>query len=97
MAQVINLREDEYQTIVSELAKMHTNQLQSVTNVITEMKELVTREDVFSANLTSKKIEDMLDMLSSDVMTLLEQAFQDSEAGVANMIKSIIVTDRACG
>ena len=97
MAQVINLREDEYQTIVSELAKMHTNQLQSVTNVITEMKDIVTREDVFSANLTSKKVEHMLDVLSSDVMTLLEQAFQDSEAGVANMIKSITVTDSACG
>lgn len=97
MAQVINLREDEYQTIVSELAKMHTNQLQSVTNVITEMKDIVTREDVFSANLTSKKVEHMLDALSSDVMTLLEQAFQDSEAGVANMIKSITVTDSACG
>ncbi len=97
MAQVINLREDEYQTIVSELAKMHANQLQIVTNVITEMKDLVTREDVFSANLTSKKVEDMLDILSSDIMTLLEQAFQDSEAGVANMIKSITVTDSACG
>lgn len=97
MAQVINLREDEYRTIVSELAKMHTNQLQSVTNVITEMKDLVTREDVFSANRTSKKIENMLDMLSSDIMTLLEQAFQDSEAGVANMIKSITITDSACG
>lgn len=97
MAQVINLREDECRTIVSELAQMHTNQLQSVTNVITEMKDLVTREDVFSANLTSKKVEDMLDVLSSDVMTLLEQAFQDSEAGVANMIKDIKVTDDACG
>ena len=97
MAQVINLREDEYQTIVSELAKMHTNQLQSVTNVITKMRDIVTSEDVFLANMTSKKIENMLDMLSSDIMTLLEQAFQDSEAGVANMIKSIIVTDRACG
>lgn len=97
MAQVINLREDEYQTIVSELAKMHTNQLQSVTNIIAEMKELVTSKDAFSADLTSKKVEDMLDVLSSDVMTLLEQAFQDSEAGMANMIKSITVTDSACG
>lgn len=97
MAQIINLRENEYQTIVSELAKMHTNQLQNVADVIAEMKTLVTSDDVFSANLTSKKIEDMLDTLLSDIMILLEQAFQDSETGVANMIKSVMATDGACG
>lgn len=97
MAQIINLRENEYQTIMSELSKMHADQLQNVTDVITEMKTLVTSDDVFSADLTSKKVEDMLDALSSEIMTLLEQAFQDSEAGVANMIKSAVVTDSACG
>lgn len=97
MAQIINLRENEYQTIMSELSKMHADQLRNVTEVITEMKTLVTSEDVFSADLTSKKVEDMLDTLSSEIMTLLEQAFQDSEAGVANMIKSAVVTDTACG
>lgn len=97
MAQIINLRENEYQTIVSELAKMHTNQLQNVADVIAEMKTLVASDDVFSANLTSKKIEDMLDTLLSDIMILLEQAFQDSETGVANMIKSVMATDGACG
>lgn len=97
MAQVINLRENEYQTIKTELEKMHTDQLQSVAGIISEMKALVTSGDTFSADMTSKKIEDMLNMLSNDVIMLLEQAFQDSEAGIANMIKSTIVTDSACG
>lgn len=97
MAQIINLRENEYQTIVSELGKMHTDQLQNVENIINEMKTLVTSEDAFSANLTSKKMEDMLDTLSNDVMTLLKQAFQDSEAGIANMITTTMTTDSACG
>lgn len=97
MAQIINLRESEYQTITSELSKMHADQLQNVSDVITEVKALVSSGDAFSANLTSKKIEDMLDTLSSEIMTLLERAFQDSEAGVANMIKSAVVTDSACG
>lgn len=97
MAQIINLRESEYQTIMSELSKMHADQLQNVSDVITEVKALVSSGDAFSANLTSKKIEDMLDTLSSEIMTLLERAFQDSEAGVANMIKSAVVTDSACG
>lgn len=97
MAQIINLRENEYQTIVSELAKMHTNQLQSVNAVIADMKTLVTSDDAFSANLTSKKMEDMLDTVSADIMTLLEQVFQDSEAGVANMIESTMKTDSVLG
>lgn len=97
MAQIINLRENEYQTIVSELGKMHTDQLQNVENIINEMKTLVTSEDAFSADLTSKKMEDMLDVLSNDVMTLLKQAFQDSEAGIANMIMTTMTTDSACG
>lgn len=96
MAEIINLREEEYETIVSELSKMHTDQLQSVSSVIAEIRKLVTSEDIFSANLTSKKITDMLDVLSDDVMTLLQQAFQDSEAGVANMITSTMTTDSAC-
>lgn len=97
MAQIINLRESEYQTIVSELGKMHENQLQNVENIINDMRTLVTSEDAFLTNLTSKKMEDMLDMLSDDVMTLLKQAFQDSEAGIANMITTTMTTDSACG
>ncbi len=97
MAQIINLREDEYRTIVTELAKMHTDQLQNIETIINEMKTLVTSEDAFSADLTSKKMADMLDTLSDDVMTLLKQAFQDSEAGVANMITTTVTTDSACG
>lgn len=97
MAQIINLRENEYQTIVSELAKMHEDQTQNVDMVISEMKTLVTSEDAFYAEQTSEKMVDMLDMLSNDVMALLKQAFQDSEAGVANMIMSTMTTDSACG
>lgn len=97
MAQIINLRENEYRIIVSELGKMHTDQLQNVEDIINDMKTLVTSEDAFSANLTSKKMVDMLDMLSNDVMTLLKQAFQDSEAGIANMITTTRTTDSACG
>lgn len=97
MAQIINLREDEYCNIVTELAKMHTDQLQNIETIINEMKTLVTSEDAFSTDLTSKKMVDMLDTLSDDVMTLLKQAFQDSEAGVANMITTTVTTDSACG
>lgn len=97
MAQIINLREGEYRNIVTELAKMHADQLQNIEAIINEMKTLVTSEDAFSTDLTSKKMVDMLDTLSDDVMTLLKQAFQDSEAGVANMIKAAVATDSACG
>lgn len=97
MAVIINLRENEYQTIITELSNMHTNQLQNVTTVIARLRNLVTCSEAFSTDLTSKKITDMLDTLSNDAISLLQQAFQDSEAGVANMIKSTVTTDSACG
>lgn len=93
MAQTINLRQTEYDTIKSELSTMHTNVSQCVEYVSMKMKIMVLCDDVFHANHTSKKIQDMLDMLKEDVMALLEQAFIDSETGVANMIDSIMTTD----
>lgn len=96
MAEVIILRDTEYKTIAEELANMHTNQLRNIAFVITSLKMLAASTDAFSAERTSKKIIDILETLSNDVIHLLEQAFQDSEAGVANMITSTIATDSAC-
>lgn len=96
MAENINLRENEYQSIVSQLADMHENHLQNVLEIIIKMKLFVNDKDVFSTNLTSKKISDMLEALTTDVMSLLQQAFNDSEAGVANMIQSTMSTDTVC-
>lgn len=97
MAQIINLRESEYQTIVSEMIRMHEEHILNVDSIITEMKTLVTSKDIFSTDLTSKKMVDILDVLSNDVMTLLKQAFRDSEAGVENMIESTMTTDSVRG
>lgn len=97
MAQIINLRENEYQTIVSELEKMHENQLKNVADIIMEMKMLVASDDIFSANLTSQKMVSMLDTISDDVMMLLMQVFLDSEAGIFSMITSTIDADSVSG
>lgn len=96
MGQIINMRETEYQVIMSELAKMHTEQMQCVSAIINEMKTLVTSEDAFYAEQTTEKMLDMLDAVSSEVISVLKQAFQDSEAGIANMITSIMTTDSIC-
>lgn len=96
MAQKVNLRESEYRMIVSELAQMHASTLEYIYIVIARIKILVTSEDTFSTDLTSNKMLDMLDILTNDIVPLLKQAFRDSEAGVANMIKSIMATDSAC-
>lgn len=82
---------------MSEMEKMHREQLEQVTAVMNQMKTLVTSEDGFRANLTSQKMVDMLDTVSGEVISLLRQVFRDSEAGVANMITSMVATDTACG
>ena len=93
MAQLINLREAEYQTIVTELSKMHTDQLQCLEDVITKLGLISMGGDFFFANKASRKMRDMLDMVKSDITVHLKQAFTDTEASVANMISSITITD----
>lgn len=97
MDQKVNLRESEYGTIVAELEKMHTDQLAAMGAVIEQIRTTVTSGDIFSTELTSGKIISVLDTISNDIIRLLEQVFQDSEAGVANMIESMMITDSACG
>lgn len=97
MAQTVNLRESEYQAIVSELEQMHENVLENLNATITMIRTLVTSEGTFSTELTSKKMTDMADTVSNDIIALLKQAFQDSEAGVANMIKSAMDLDSTGG
>lgn len=97
MASIINMRENEYQAIASELAKMHAEQLESINAVISEMRELVTSEDAFYAEQTTEKMLDMLDAFSSEIISLLKQVFRDSEAGTSNMIESMMITDSIRG
>lgn len=93
MAQMVNLRENEYQVIVSTLSEMHSSQLSTVKEFIEEMKMMVTSQDIFYVNRTSSKMVDMLEILSYEIVPVLERAFQDSEAGVANMIESTMTID----
>lgn len=93
MAEIINLRESEYKIIKEELADMHEKQLQNINAVMARLRLQVSNPLIFSTDLTSKKIIDILDMISNNVIYPLQQAFQDSEAGVANMITSIMLTD----
>lgn len=96
MADKINLREEEYQVIQAELCKMHETQIQNIAEVIERLRALVTGEDAFRTDKTSKKVEDMLAVISSNIDDLLQDAFNTSEAGIANMIKTTTVTDTAC-
>lgn len=93
MAQTVNLREEEYLNIKEKLEKMHEDQLKLIAEFVKEMKTLVTSRDIFYAKETSVKIEGMLEVISNDIVPLLEQAFRDSEAGVSNMITRTMEID----
>ena len=93
---VVNLREEEYQLIVTELKKMHTEQLKTIKAVIKKIKTIATYGSFFSAQLTSKRVSDVLDTISNDIVKLLEQVFQESEASIEKMIENTITTDGGC-
>lgn len=93
---VVNLREEEYQVIVTELKKMHTEQLETIRAVIEKIKTIATYSSFFSAHLTSKRVSDVLDTISNDIVKLLEEVFQESEASIEKMIENTITTDGEC-
>lgn len=97
MGQKVNLREAEYRIIVTELEKMHNEQLEKIRTIIREMEVMVTSKDIFSTLETSMNIINLLNTVSNSVIEVLEQVFQDSEAGVANMIESTMTTDSIKG
>lgn len=96
MAGNVNLREQEYNVVMSELQKFHTDQIDAVSDILQQLKNLATSADGLWADKTSAKISDVADAISADVLALLEQAFGDSEAGMSNMVTAIMATDTAC-
>lgn len=96
MAGNVNLREQEYNAIVSELQQLHDDSMEAAADILQQLKSLATSADGLWADKTSGKISDVADIITSDVLTLLEQAFCDSEAGVGSMIAAILATDTAC-
>lgn len=96
MAENINLRQAEYQTVVSELQSMHTDQIETVTAILKELRTLATDQDGLSADATSAKIADVVDSISEDVVKFLERVFADSEAGILSMMTAAMAVDTAC-
>lgn len=97
MAQIVNLRQTEYKDITTELSKMHIEQLMCIEDVISKLRIIANNKSFFSASQTSKKMVDMLDVITSDVISLLKQIFNDSDKGINNMINSIMTTDSIYG
>lgn len=93
MAEKVNLRQSEYGTIGTELSSMHSTQLENIQGIIEEIRTMINDEQVFAVNEISSKLTDMLDVASTDVVALLEQIFEASEAGITNMITSMSMTD----
>lgn len=93
MAQLINLRMAEYELMQNKLSDMHTLQIENIRQVIGELKNLVSDENLFFANETSEKVLVLLEVLATEVIPLLEQAFEDSELGVVRMVEKTIETD----
>lgn len=93
MAQLINLRMAEYELIQNKLSDMHTLQIENIRQVIGELKNLVSDENLFFANETSEKVLVLLEVLATEVIPLLEQVFEDSELGVVRMIEKTMETD----
>lgn len=94
---VVNLREAEYQDIMGKLKRMHAEQLEEIRSAIVRIHAMAISKGVFSTELTSNRISEVMDTIATDIVSPLEQAFRDSEACVETMIGETIAADNADG
>lgn len=92
---VVNLRETEYQDIMRELKRMHTEQLKEIRTAIARIRAMAASKGIFSTELTSNRISEVMDTIAFDIVSPLEEAFRDSEASMETMIGETVAADNA--
>ncbi len=79
---MIQLQQDEYEHLLTELHSMHETVLQQVENYVAQLDGLVVPEGGFHADLISEKVRILLEVFKKEVVPQLEGTFQETEKSI---------------
>lgn len=96
MADLINLQQSEYNPIQTQLKELHETALKRIRSISNEIRNLSQVDGGFYIDKLSNKVDFLLNVLESDILTLVETNFDSVEASISNFANIIANVDTAC-
>lgn len=96
MADLVNLQQGEYDTVMTQLEELHETALEKIKAVSGEIRTLSQAEGGFYIEQISDKIDLLLTVLETDILTLTKTNFTSSVTAMSDFADIILNVDTAC-
>lgn len=96
MADLVNLQQSEYDTVMTQLEELHETALEKIKAISGEIRTLSQSEGGFYIEQISDKIDLLLNVLEADILTLTETNFTSSVTAMSDFADIILNVDTAC-
>lgn len=96
MADLVNLQQNEYDTSLTQLQELHQTALEKLKALSKDVRTLSQVDGIFYIEKLSEKIEFLMDILETDILTLMETNFAASETSMSDFAEIILNVDTAC-
>lgn len=96
MADLVNLQQSEYDTVMTQLEELHEAVLEKLKAISREIRALSQTEGGFYIEQISDKIDLLLGALETDILSLAETNFTSSVTAMSDFADIILNVDTAC-
>ncbi|WP_239253567.1 hypothetical protein [Listeria ilorinensis] len=97
MSNNINLQQQEYNFIDSQVKKLHSSVVKELNKNCKDLRKIIKNKNgCFYIEALNPKIEALIDSLDHDIVELLEEAFDANLESVDTLVKTIENCDTIC-
>lgn len=96
MADIVNLQQNEYDTVIEKLKVLHENAITEISRLSGEVRNLSQLKGGFYIEQISAKIDALLETLDTGIMTLVAENMELSEESMSDFAETILNVDTAC-
>lgn len=93
MAEIINLRENEYNSAGDTLRSIHESAIGEMRDMINSYKSELLTVDTFFAITTTQMLIQVLDIVQNELMVNTIELFENTELALSEMISETMATD----
>lgn len=96
MANIVNLQQQEYDTVLTQLENLHENAITNLKSISAEIQSLCQKEGGFYAEKISEKVGFLMSCLESEIIWPTETNFEASKMCMDNFAEIVLNVDTAC-